>query len=157
MINQGADVYNRYADNGQNAFDMAAELGKLNIVKYIVQNLNPNKAQLNSALYSVANSDNLSGLQYISEATDLTTARKRYLQIVKYLVEAGATPLNYAMIMAVIYGQLNIVKYLISRGADKHYDNDAALLYAELKNHSDIVKYFRGPPGKKGKKRVSYI
>jgi ankyrin repeat protein len=60
------------------------------------------------------------------------------LELVEFLVKAGATKLDDALIEAVEHGHLNIVKYLIDVGADNY---DSALEWAARFGQLDIVKF----------------
>lgn len=51
---------------------------------------------------------------------------------------------NTALRNASGYGRLNVVKYLIEKGADIHYMNDTAIRVAGLNQHWNIVKYLIG-------------
>ena len=67
-----------------------------------------------------------------------------YLEIVKYLVSVGAdihTEYDKAVHNACVKGHLDIVKYLVSVGADIHILDGRALRAASLFGHLDIVKY----------------
>lgn len=61
-----------------------------------------------------------------------------YLDIVKFLVDQGATDFNIALIWAAGEGHLEIVNFLIQRGANKF---DTALEAAAENGHLDLVKY----------------
>ena len=49
--------------------------------------------------------------------------------------------LNKAFLKAASNGELEEIKYLISKGADIHFMNDEALVWAAENGHLDIVKY----------------
>ena len=65
-----------------------------------------------------------------------------HLDVVKYLVERGADihQYEYALVLTAEKGHLDIVKYLIAQGANIHQYEYALVLAAE-KGHLDIVKY----------------
>jgi ankyrin repeat protein len=48
---------------------------------------------------------------------------------------------NYALRYSAENGHLDIVKYLIEHGADKHADDDHAFRYSEKNGHEDVAKY----------------
>ncbi len=161
IIEQDVDTYIVNAGNDPNDLELAVDAGHLVIVKYIVQNLKPDIYMLNSALFYAVNNGELSIIKYLTgKATDmkgaiLLASENDYEKIVKYLVEVvGVTYINEAMIEAARNGSLRVIKYLISKGADKYFNNNEALHSAVANRHGDVVNYLRGPPGKKGKKRV---
>ncbi len=67
-----------------------------------------------------------------------------HLNVVKYLISAGANihgNSDAALIVASEYGQTEVVKYLISAGADIHAVSDFALRLASINGHTEVVKY----------------
>jgi ankyrin repeat protein len=61
------------------------------------------------------------------------------LEVVKYLVSQGADITaddNHALRWASAYGHLKVVKYLVSQGADVHADDNYA-----VEGHLDVVKF----------------
>ena len=66
-------------------------------------------------------------------------SKNGHLDVVKYLVSMGANIRNadYAVISASMGGHLDVVKYLVSLGADK----DCAVEWASMGGHLDVVKY----------------
>lgn len=66
------------------------------------------------------------------------------LQIVKYLVSRGAnihTQCNYAINIASDGGHLELVKYLVSMGARIESKSDSALIWACINNQVEVAKY----------------
>jgi hypothetical protein len=66
------------------------------------------------------------------------------LELVKYLVSLGADIhiLNeYALRLASRHGCLDVVKYLVSVGVDIHDANESALKWAVANGHLEVVKY----------------
>jgi ankyrin repeat protein len=64
------------------------------------------------------------------------------LEVVKYLVEKGAnihTEYDRALISASGNGHVEVVKYLVEKGADPK--NDEALARADENGHLKVVKY----------------
>jgi ankyrin repeat protein len=49
------------------------------------------------------------------------------------------------------YGHLDVVKFLIERGANIHADNDRALRWAVIKEQYEIVMYLRKAAGERWK------
>ena len=71
-------------------------------------------------------------------------SEKGHLDIVKYLVEKGANihaDSEYALREASEAGHLPVVKYLLEQGADIHAYDDYSLIYATYAGHVDVVKY----------------
>lgn len=60
------------------------------------------------------------------------------LEMVKYLIDQGATDLNKQLILATRYGHLEIVQYLIDHGAN---DLNRGLSEAASHGYFDIVQY----------------
>ncbi len=61
--------------------------------------------------------------------------------VINSINEVGETALHYAC----IFGNLDVIKYLINSGADvnlKTTAGDTPLFYAVTKNHLHIIKYF---------------
>ena len=66
------------------------------------------------------------------------------LEMVKYMVSLGADPLadnDRALQLASCYGYLEIIKYLISLGANVQVNNNYAIRMASTDGHLDVVKY----------------
>ena len=77
------------------------------------------------------------------EALDCS-AENGYLEVVKYLVSLGADiheENEYALYLSAQYGHLEVVKYLVSLGADIHADNEYALRWSAGNGHLEVVKY----------------
>ena len=73
-----------------------------------------------------------------------TAAGEGELEIIKYLVSKGLDihyENNYAFQEASEKGHLEIVKYLLEHGADIHADDDYALIFASVCGHLEVVKY----------------
>ncbi len=76
---------------------------------------------------------------------DVRLASKNgHLEVVKYLVSLGAnirSENDFALKYASRNGHLEVVKYLVSLGANIHADYDYAVKYASQNGHLDVVKY----------------
>ncbi len=71
------------------------------------------------------------------------SAHNGYLEVVKYLVSLGAdihTQYEYALCRSAGNGHLEVVKYLVSLDADIHADYEGALIWSAEKGHLEIVK-----------------
>lgn len=67
-----------------------------------------------------------------------------YLDIVKYLVKKGADVTaedNYSLELSIQGDHIDVVKYLVEQGADVAAKGSSFLQVAALEGHSDIVKY----------------
>jgi hypothetical protein len=74
----------------------------------------------------------------------LTASRLGYLEILKYLVSIGAdvrSGNDFAFILAASNGHLEVVKYLVSLGADIHRHDNYAIISASSNGHLEVVKY----------------
>ena len=73
-------------------------------------------------------------------------AANGHLDMVKYLVSKGAdvrARFDFALQCTAFNGHLDIVKYLVENGADVRACDDFALRWAAANRHWDIVKYLR--------------
>jgi len=67
-----------------------------------------------------------------------------HLEVVKYLVKKGAditANINYPLRWASKNGHLKVVKYLVKKGADITADNNYALIWVSENGHLKVVKY----------------
>ena len=140
LIEKGADIYKVQIDDDidddTNAFTMAATFGALNILKYMINHKTPDDENLNNAFFGAAESGELPVVKYLME-------------------EQGVTAdLNNAIVNAAFDGNLKIIKYLVEKGGDIHFNNDAALHNAEKQEYDNIVRYRRGSPKKRVKRRT---
>jgi len=74
----------------------------------------------------------------------IEAAKNSHLEVVKYLVTLGAnisTENNHAVQLASRYGHLEVVKYLVTVGADVNSDKIYAIQTASENGHLEIVKY----------------
>ncbi len=103
LIEKGADIYYEGedfdVDSDYTAFTMAAYVGALDILKYVIKHKKPDDEIINSAMHAAVNAGKLS--------------------TVKYLIEKqGATDLNTALLIAIDNDKLSLVKYLVKTRAD---------------------------------------
>jgi ankyrin repeat protein len=76
----------------------------------------------------------------------IVASKYGHLEVVKFLVEKGANihaDNNLALRCASKYGHLEIVKFLVKNGADIHADNDRVLKLASLNGHFEVVEYLK--------------
>ncbi len=138
------------SDNVKKILMTLAYSNRTKIIRYIVETLEPNTEQLESVMFSAILSGRSSTIQYIADKGINLNKALRLLSVeglltdIKYLVEEkGADDLNNALVRSATHGQSHVVKYLISKGADNHYNNDEALHNAEAEGHHDIIEYLR--------------
>jgi len=119
-----------------------ARAGKLEIVKKLVETgANPD----NDRALACAR-DHIEVVEYLNDANvqkHLDNSLKIFaklgkLEIVKFLVEAGANP-NIDMSIVANRGYLEVVKHLVSKGAD--INANEAINYAAFNGHLNIVRW----------------
>jgi len=140
LVDNGADV-NSKNNYGDTPLTDACAYGSLEIVKYLVEK----GADVN-------NQDD-EGVTLLHNAC---FSNKHALEIVKYLVEKkkadvnsqdklGNTPLHDALHNSIQQNPLQLVKYLVDKGAvgnAKNKDNKTPLDLARQKGHNEIVDFF---------------
>ena len=75
-----------------------------------------------------------------------------HLDIVKYLVERGANIRvddDSSLRYASYNGHLDVVKYLVESGADVHVNGDEPLRIATDNGHTEVVNYLKSKMKKK--------
>jgi len=87
-----------------------------------------------------------SGLQIDLSHALIMTAERGYLNILKYLISKGAN-INAFNSLPLIYsaknGHLDVVSYLCKNGANIHAYDDAAYHQSYINNQLHIIKYFK--------------
>jgi len=71
-------------------------------------------------------------------------SKNGHLEVVKFLVEKGAnvhTNIDYPHCLASENGHLEVVKFLVEKGADIHANDDYALQLASGNGHLEVVKF----------------
>jgi hypothetical protein len=58
-------------------------------------------------------------------------------------LKEGGISLEHALLEASFKGRLEIVKYLVEKGANIHANNDYSLRYARLNGHIEVVNYLQ--------------
>ena len=74
----------------------------------------------------------------------IEVSKNGHLEVVKYLVSQGAdikTRDNYAVRWASRNGHLEVVKYLVSQGADIKTRDNYAVIWASRNRHLEVIKY----------------
>lgn len=72
----------------------------------------------------------------------MLAATNGHLEVVKFLIAAGADPKNHqSLINASQNGHLDVVKFLVEQGANVTARDDAAVRYAAFDGHLEIIKF----------------
>ena len=140
LLEKGVDIH----DVNDCALREAIESKQLEVTKYLLEK----GATLYDEFIDLAckNKD----LQIIDCLIELSTdvinslcysSERGLLDIVKYLVEKYHPPLESALSSAGVENQVEIMKYLISQGADIHWNNDYALYMACWVGNLEAFKY----------------
>ncbi len=123
MLNKGGNVF---ATNEleETPFFTAAMFGKLNIVKYIMKNLNPDIADINEILM-------------------YTTQHRDGIEILKYLLNTvNGLNLDLALVNAVKAGVVQAVRILLAKGANPDANRRLAFRIAESTRYRfPLLKY----------------
>ena len=101
----------------------ASEKGRLDVVKYLVENGADIHAQDDCALR--------------------WSAERGHLEVVRLLLENGAdvhTRNNYALGWSAYYGNFEVVRLLLENGADVHANDDYALRWSAENGHLEVVR-----------------
>ncbi len=136
----------------------AAKKGYFDIVNYLLRSKllseNEHSVILESTIITeyALKYGNLEAIKYIYDnnarfrlrtninSAVFTTAENGRLDMVKYLVEKGAE-IDYAVRGAASNGQLDIIKYTMNNGTDLHVMEDEPLILSASEGHLDTVKY----------------
>ena len=114
-----------HMDSKEDIFIVVSQFGRLDSVKWFVEDLKVNiHAQNDSAL--------------------IEASENGHLEVVKYLVEHGAdihTREDYALSLATLNGHFKVVKYLLEQGTNIHAKNDRPLRWASVTGRLKIIKY----------------
>lgn len=129
--------FNIYINNKETIFT-AIKINYFDIVKYFIKISN---SQLKLDIFNDI-IDKLNN-EFLIKASECGR-----LNIVKYLIEKcninkELDGLNHALYKTCYYNHLDVVKYLISQGADNNDENRYVLEIASGSGHLDIVKYLR--------------
>ena len=153
LLNAGANPNTAYND-GQTALMLACKGNYTSIVKALVEHgalINTRSVYDHSALLYTVGLGNLELTRFlVSKGADVTkdgaqllifAANRSHFEMLKYLVEEEKLNVNiqtdegnYSLIAAVIGGNIEIVRYLIGKGANLNLKNDTKT--ADYKNLS---------------------
>lgn len=110
--------------NDYNALKNMSEQNNFEIVKYLVEHgADINKNNNESVNYAIINS-NLEMLNYFFSKTSFTSDE-----------------INHFFEIATRFNNIDIIKFLINKGADIHYDDNIALYNSLLYENDEITKY----------------
>lgn len=181
LINQGANL--KVEGRAENPFFYAAANGHLEVVKYFIENgvrintkynfgttaicravggghyevvdyLIDNGAKLDLTFEYAAASNRLEMVKHLhqkgadirkSPAAIVDASRYGYIDIIKYLISIGADIQhneNEAITIASRDGFLEVVKCLHQNGADIHFKNDLMFVNASERGYLETVKYY---------------
>ena len=103
------------------------------------------KGRLDQVIFSVLKGANIHDTDFMGEEHAVRLAVEfGHVAVVKYLVSQGANIriLNdYPLKVAAYNGHLEVVKYLVSLGADIHTSDNFAVKMAARNGHSNVVDY----------------
>ncbi len=146
LIELGADV-NGY---GGRSLIYACQYGTLDMVECLVQHGANISVGIGEPLKSASYRGNLLIVQYlIKMGADVLLDDNRalryavagnHLDVLIHLVDSGAKANDCALVWACSLGFTDIVKYLISRGADASMMDNTCITQARLNGHKDIVE-----------------
>ena len=119
LLKRNSLPYDNRLSSPEGLFFDSIKLGFLDLVKYVIEK-------------RVIKDAKVSGLKLAAE--------QGHLEIVKWLVKYGVTPLDDALIGAANKGHIEIVKYLLKRGANVHAKSDQALGDASRTGNLEMVK-----------------
>lgn len=134
----------------------AARGGHLNMVKYLIEKGANDRFE--EAVKEAAGSDHFELMKYILSKFEFTrhnlniamnyAGQNGHLQIVKYLVDKGARDFSSALDYAAGGGHMAIVKYLVDKGA---HDIRFAINVAKNHGHIEIANYLTEIANKTGR------
>jgi ankyrin repeat protein len=141
LIKNGANIH----ANGDYALRLAAINGHLNVVKYLIEG--PEDAKGDKRPWDEGCKPLVpwhpANIHANNDEALRYAAANGHLDVVKYLVEKGAyihAIYDATLRVSAENGHLDIVKYLIENGANIHAGNDYALRFAVYNGHLDVVK-----------------
>jgi Ankyrin repeats (3 copies) len=114
----------------------------LPLLKYLLDhNLVTTRADLERALVIATNHGWIDGtMRLLQMGADAFVGDGMFAFILGQQ-RVGETSIDRALFLSCHAGQLDLVKYLVSVGADSHARNDFAVQYASANGHLEVVKY----------------
>ena len=149
LVEQGADI------RLNELLEPAALCGNLGVVRYLMEHLDISKEEVRTALRKAAETGRLEVVKYLVNFTNqegmdhalLTASEVGYLKIVEFLVDNGANMdmfRGWPIQLAAYQNRLEVVKYLAQKGALISCDEDYALKRAAEGGHLTMCKYLIG-------------
>jgi ankyrin repeat protein len=117
LISKGADIH--FMDNF--ALEVAVQYGNLNMLKWLVEVI---KMSLNGRTDLMENA-----IVY------------RHPELVRYLADKGVPITTHSLSKIVYTGDIDLLKYAVSKGADLRADNDKIFQDSPYSKNLDMVKY----------------
>ncbi len=162
LVSQGADL------NGINQITISHLINtkNINMLRYIIETAAgvynednmPSEEVIGGYLKIIRNSDKIPDRQVIDDYLKIIEniyrhyntnqlngfilryiAQNNYIDVLKYLLSEGSPNIDDSLMFASSFGRLGMIKYILSLGADIHYDDDIALRIAFSHNQIDAV------------------
>ena len=158
LLDQGININYNIGSNaccGVIALNKAAINGHLDIVKVLVERCDLDITNIANVIDYATTKGNLEIVKYLIEHynvnIEITNAMQKalfgyHMDIVNYLLEKGANlhfQNDYMFRLAIYQGNLKVLKYMIEHGSDIHYDNDYLHKTIHAKNFVDIIDYVK--------------
>ncbi|XP_065682414.1 uncharacterized protein LOC136095595 [Hydra vulgaris] len=131
-------------ENRDNKVDFATSIGKIDLIKLLIQLGEKSTEDVQKYLHSI-------GYKDIKDALD-NAAKNGHLEVVKYLHELGYRGEEWTINYAAENGHLEVVKYLHSIG---YRGKEWTITCAAKFGHLEVLKYLHSI-GYKGKKDTVY-
>ena len=149
LVEHGANIHAKNDD----ALTSASENGCKDVIEYLISKGAYITNVCDTAFINALSRGHFAVAEYIATQCNVNpvsfidviqkASSEGNLEIVVFLGDLIKSPriLDEPLVLASAYGYLNIVKYLIQKGADVHYDNDAAYKEALNNGFNDISAY----------------
>lgn len=116
------------SDSYKSVFNVATAQGYLDILRDVFENLKSR------------------GIKFDVRSLLLDAIYKNQTDVSKFLIDMGIDQSNGANLQDILekvisHGNLELVKFLVEKGIDIHYEDDAPVRYASEDGYVDIVKY----------------
>lgn len=154
LLDHGVDMHNRR----DLPYKYAAEYGQVGCLKLLVEKdplyLENNKQLVKSLLSLASKGSHMGVIQYLDDlnlfcADEILlfgAAEKGNLELVKYHISKGADPraeCDYAMRIALLHGHVRVADFLIGLGCDPAAKDNFSMLWAMLRGESKIIDFLK--------------